>query len=153
MAEKPGDIEREIADLRESIAAKLDGLSGRVGSDWESARDRAGERIPSRADLDTLVHDHPLAAAGIAFGLGALLGSVTPSASTVGHGASRGADATAPGGGLLAALLIPLQQPIQDEITRMVRQMAAGFGAEQSAGERRNGSREPESAGTDGRGS
>jgi ElaB/YqjD/DUF883 family membrane-anchored ribosome-binding protein len=129
MAEKPGDIEREIAERRRAISEKLDRVSARVGKDLRAARDEAGDRMPYGGNVDALVHDHPLASVAFAFGLGVLLGGVAPSASTTGRGIHQGAEATAgAGGGLLAVLLEPVRQPIQDEVTRLVRQAAAGFG-------------------------
>lgn len=128
MAEKPDDIEREIAERRRAISAKLDRLTDRVRGDLETARSQAQDRVPYRGDIDALVREHAFSSTAAAFGLGIALGGFTPSMSTMGSAASNGTQrGAAMGGGLMASLLEPVRQPIQDEVSRLVSQAVGGF--------------------------
>jgi ElaB/YqjD/DUF883 family membrane-anchored ribosome-binding protein len=74
MAKKPDDIQREIAELRESIDRKLDRVQGRVKDDVQDFSSNAWDEFQARTRINEYVDRRPMTTVASAFGVGVLLG-------------------------------------------------------------------------------
>jgi hypothetical protein len=142
MGKRSADIEREIAEHRDSIARKRTRLEDRVRTDVHDARVSVTEEIESRTKLGDYARERPLMTLATAFGAGVLLGGMSDSG---GNNDARGEqprtvryrrEASGAGDGMVASLLGSLTGPIgatlEDEVRSAIRDI---FGRNNGAGE------------------
>ncbi|HXK34716.1 MAG TPA: hypothetical protein VNM91_11980 [Dehalococcoidia bacterium] len=74
MGKKSADIEREIAELRDSIATKIDRVRDRVRDDVKDFSSAAWDDVAERTRIGEHVEKRPMATLAAALGVGVLLG-------------------------------------------------------------------------------
>lgn len=77
MGKKSADIEREIAELRDSIGTKIDRVRDRVRDDVKDFSSAAWDDVAERTRIGEHVEKRPMATVAAALGVGVLLGVVS----------------------------------------------------------------------------
>jgi ElaB/YqjD/DUF883 family membrane-anchored ribosome-binding protein len=154
MGKRSDELQREIADYRGRLDAKVNRLDERVRSDLRDSRETVDRDVRERLQLDKYAEERPFLTLATAFGAGILLGSVTPSIPTPsmpsmssrdGRGPSRnsgGNESGTGGSGFLSTIVGSasgaLSGTIEEEVRQLFSQVTGGREKSSDEGSRRN---------------
>jgi hypothetical protein len=165
MGKDPAEIERQIAQKRAALSARMDDVRHRVRSDvrdlQQSARDEATATVNETKrtlNINAQAKEHPLSMLTGALGLGVILGAASegmPGGGRNGkpensrdYGGRSSSSSNDNGNGLLGGLMMsvagPATETIRDEIQSLVKEGFATFksstGLEKDASDQETGS-------------
>jgi ElaB/YqjD/DUF883 family membrane-anchored ribosome-binding protein len=139
-AAKPATIERQIAERREHISSRIQGVQERVRNDVSefkgTAKDQASNTLnqtKSKLDFGSQTREHPYSMLAAATGLGVVLGIASEGLPSGGAGSKPGSNngASSNGGGgngggaiggMVMSVIGPAADSIRDELQQVVRE-------------------------------
>ncbi|MEX0749723.1 MAG: hypothetical protein WD359_02860 [Dehalococcoidia bacterium] len=141
MGKRSDELQREIADYRQRLDARVNRIDERVRSDVRDSRETVDQDLRDRLHLDKYAEERPFLTLAAAFGAGILLGSTTPAVPTPslpsfsgrdsqdGRGSRGGASGTG-SMGFLASIVGSasgaLSGTIEDEVRQLFSQVTGG---------------------------
>jgi ElaB/YqjD/DUF883 family membrane-anchored ribosome-binding protein len=130
MGKRSDELQREIADYRGRLDAKVNRLDERVRSDLRDSRETVDRDVRERLQLDKYAEERPFLTLATAFGAGILLGSVTPSIPTPSMPSMSSRDGRGASGALSGT--------IEEEVRQLFSQVTGGREKSSDEGSRRN---------------